>query len=131
MAWLNLELIDSQGGALSGRAFTLEFADAKKTGSLDEQGRLAVEVPEGTSRATLVVAYKRIDLVLGPLPGADTVRGAQERLNQLNFFCGEVDGELGPFTQRALQRFQRSCEIDATGELDAATTKQLVQEHGA
>jgi peptidoglycan hydrolase-like protein with peptidoglycan-binding domain len=78
-----------------------------------------------------VVAYRRFELVLDAMPAAATVRGAQERLNHLNFFSGDVDGELGPFTAGALRRFQLAHGLPDTGELDPQTVAVLLEQHGS
>ncbi len=131
-SWLNLELLDSTGRALAGRAYSIAFDDgAPSAGALDEGGRLHVQVPAGARRAALIVAYRRFELVLSGLHAATSVKGAQERLNHLNFFAGDVDGELGPFTAGALRRFQVAHGLPATGELDPSTVVALQQRHGS
>lgn len=129
--WLNLELIDSTGAALAGRSWSIAFdGQPAHTGTLDDAGRLHVRVPQGAARAALVVAHRRFELVLAALPDAATIAGAQERLNQLNYFAGDVDGRLGPFTAGALRRFQRAHGIAPTGELDPRTVAALQERHG-
>jgi peptidoglycan hydrolase-like protein with peptidoglycan-binding domain len=67
-----------------------------------------------------------LDLALGQLDPAGTVSGAQERLRRLGYECGDVDGHLGVRTRSALLTFQEQNDLQATGELDEATTKKLV-----
>jgi putative peptidoglycan binding protein len=130
--WLNLELIDSTGAALAGRDYTIAFdGQPAHAGTLDADGRLHVQVPDGAARAALVIAYRRFELVLAALPDAATVAGAQERLNHLNYFAGDVDGQLGPFTAGALRRFQRAHGLAETGELDPPTVAALQERHGS
>ena len=129
--WLNLELRDSTGAPLSGRPYVLALPDGSVVeGTLDSKGGLHEMVPAETERVSLDVAQRRFELVVG-LPPADTVAGAQERLNQLNYFTGNVDGDAGRFTAGALRRFQRDQQLPATGELDAATVRALVEAHGS
>ena len=130
--WLNLELVDSTGAALAGRDYSIAFDGQPATaGKLDADGRLHEQVPDGAARAALIVAYRRFELVLAALPDASTVAGAQERLNHLNFFTGDVDGLLGPFTEGALRRFQRAHGLPDTGELDPRTVEMLEKRHGS
>jgi lipoprotein-anchoring transpeptidase ErfK/SrfK len=51
---------------------------------------------------------------------------AQVELHRRGFSCGAIDGVWGAQTRAALQAFQRSAELPATGELDA-TTRALLQ----
>jgi peptidoglycan hydrolase-like protein with peptidoglycan-binding domain len=49
----------------------------------------------------------------------------QERLNQLGYKVGTVDGVIGPRTTEALRKFQSDNNLSATGTLDAQTIKKL------
>lgn len=53
------------------------------------------------------------------------VRGIQQRLRQLGFYSGRVDGVWGPGTRTALERFQRSRNLEATGDLNPTTASAL------
>jgi len=69
-------------------------------------------------------------LELGALPPADGIDGAQARLANRGFFCGEADGVLGPRTYHALKAFQLAQGAAITGELDDETLKALEKAHG-
>ncbi|MBX7081845.1 MAG: peptidoglycan-binding protein [Nannocystaceae bacterium] len=130
--WLNLVLADSTGAPLGGREYALSFdGGAEQRGTLDGDGRLAVAVPAGARGGTLVVAFRRFALAFDALPPAHTVAGAQERLNHLHVYSGPVDGELGPMTKSAIERFQRQQRLSVTGALDDETVTQLVRAHGS
>lgn len=130
--WLNLELVDSAGTPLADRPYTLQFDGGPlRHGVLDERGRLQLPVPAGAVAAELVVAYRRFALKLGGLPTAETVAGAQERLNHLNFFTGPVDGDAGPMTRSAIASFQRQAQLPDSGLLDADTAAALRRAHGS
>jgi peptidoglycan hydrolase-like protein with peptidoglycan-binding domain len=61
-------------------------------------------------------------------PGAlspDAVRAVQNRLRQLNFYSGGVDGVWGADTQAAIERFQQGRGLQATGQLNPATIAAL------
>jgi peptidoglycan hydrolase-like protein with peptidoglycan-binding domain len=53
------------------------------------------------------------------------VRDAQQRLRQLGYYEGPVDGLAGPETEQAIQRFQRRGGLDASGQLNTATADAL------
>lgn len=130
--WLNLELRDSTGAPLADRAYALVLPDGtRREGTLDAGGCLHEPMPAGVRQLWLEVAERRIALDVEGMAAPDTVEGAQERLNHLNYFVGDVDGELGRFTRTALERFQRDHGLPVTGELDAATGERLRGEHGA
>lgn len=130
--WLNLVLADSTGAPLGGREYALSFdGAAEQRGVLDGDGRLRVVVPAGARQGSLVVAFRRFALALDALPPAHTVAGAQERLNHLHVYSGPVDGELGPMTRSAIERFQRQQRLPPTGALDDETVACLVRAHGS
>lgn len=54
-----------------------------------------------------------------------TLRGIQQKLNQLGYDAGHVDGAMGPQTQSALRNFQEATGIEPTGTLDFLTLSAL------
>ena len=54
-----------------------------------------------------------------------TVREAQQRLADLGYDPGTIDGIAGPRTANALRQFQRAQGLGATGRLDAETMNAL------
>lgn len=127
--WLNLELLDSTGAPFKRRPVHLRWEGGELTGRTAADGTLSVEIPTGVTRASLQVAWREFQLDF-TLPPVDAIAGAQERLNQLNFPSGAVDGVLGERTRQALRMFQAAQSLPDTGELDPATQAALVQEHG-
>ena len=55
----------------------------------------------------------------------DTVRSMQQRLVDLGFLKGGVDGAFGPGTSSAVQAFQKSAGLQATGTPDVRTLVAL------
>jgi membrane fusion protein, multidrug efflux system len=58
--------------------------------------------------------------------GADDVSAVQQRLNDLGFDAGPVDGVMGERTRDALSDFQEQNGLPATGELDRASLDSLM-----
>jgi hypothetical protein len=59
------------------------------------------------------------------MPGAEEVRQAQQKLNDMGYDAGHVDGIMGAETRSAISNFQRSEGLAATGQLDKQTMKAL------
>ncbi len=55
----------------------------------------------------------------------DAIRAVQDRLKQLNFYSGGVDGMWGAETQAAIARFQQGRGLQANGQLNPATISAL------
>jgi peptidoglycan hydrolase-like protein with peptidoglycan-binding domain len=54
-----------------------------------------------------------------------TVFEMQERLNELGYKLGTVDGVSGPRTVEALKKFQSDNKLPPTGTIDAETIRKL------
>lgn len=116
----------------AGEAYRLEYDDGQVLeGSTDGDGWVDQPLPVAVRKATLSLkdGREQYELAVGGLDPADTPSGAQGRLANLGYYFGKVDGKLGPMTQAALRRFQRTAGLEATGEVDAATAEALIAEH--
>jgi peptidoglycan hydrolase-like protein with peptidoglycan-binding domain len=79
------------------------------TGKLDDATRNALRVPAASPVA---------------LADPTDVRTIQNRLRQLNFYNGPADGVWGAETQVAMERFQRSRNLEA-GQVNVATIQAM------
>jgi len=61
----------------------------------------------------------------GPSANSQTIRSAQEALNDRGFNAGAVDGVWGPHTRTAVRNFQKSENLRQTARLDQATLQAL------
>jgi Putative peptidoglycan binding domain len=58
-------------------------------------------------------------------PSQETIIAVQKELTQLGYYRGQVDGLIGPQTERAIRWFQSVDKIPVTGQLDDPTLKAL------
>lgn len=63
-----------------------------------------------------------------PWANAEQVRQVQQKLNDMGYHAGSVDGVLGPQTESALRQFQQARTLDATGHIDSKTLAALNRE---
>jgi peptidoglycan hydrolase-like protein with peptidoglycan-binding domain len=49
------------------------------------------------------------------------VKLVQKNLTELDFYTGPIDGDYGKGTIAAVEKLQKSCDLEETGELDIAT----------
>jgi peptidoglycan hydrolase-like protein with peptidoglycan-binding domain len=68
---------------------------------------------------------------VAPGPYSDLISRVQEKLIELGFDAGPVNGDLGEKTQAALAQFQLSRTIPAGGQLDDLTLAELGVEREA
>ena len=140
--YLVLELVDLNAEPFaSGTNYTLRLGQGQKPikGSLGAQGKLKEKIPISTTEATLTLEVKltegtitliEMSLQIGHLHPADTVTGLQQRLNNMGYIAGVVDGMYGNLTVAALRNFQAANTIEEQG-LGEKTVKQLIEAHGA
>jgi len=131
-AKFRLQLLDGDE-ARADLSYRLEVEGQVLEGTTDEKGMLDVFVPNDAVRGKLVLfkdgTEENLDILFGLLDPLDKVNGTQQRLNNLGFDCGAVDGDLGPRTEAALKRFQQAANLEPTGELDEETQKELLRLH--
>lgn len=66
-----------------------------------------------------------VDGTLARGASGEAVREAQQRLSDLGYRTGAVDGDFGPITQGAVRDFQTANGLETTGAIDAATRERL------
>jgi N-acetylmuramoyl-L-alanine amidase len=111
--------VDGIAGAETERA--IERFQASR--GLDPNGSLNTATVEAIKESPHPVASSAR---AAPAPLETTnVRALQNRLRQLGFYAGPVDGLWGTSTQAALERFQRSRGFEVTGTLTPTTAHAL------
>lgn len=131
-AKLSLRLL-FDGEPRRNESYTLDIDGKVMTGATDSDGNLKVSIPPNAKRGKLVIGtgdrQMEYNLRLGRLDPVDEVTGVQVRLRNLGFDCGHINGILDEETKQALQAFQITAGLPATGEIDAATKNKLQQTH--
>jgi Putative peptidoglycan binding domain len=70
--------------------------------------------------------YDNTDPVYNGVPAADpTIEATQERLAQLGYYNGPVDGVFGPATRDAVANYQIANQLNVTGSLSPDTLQSL------
>jgi len=62
---------------------------------------------------------------------SDRVTAVQERLRELGFYTGEIDGQFGSGTQEAVRLFQRQNGLDIDGIIGNQTLTAMMDENAA
>ena len=138
---LRLKLASSQDRMLANKAYTLVVGDHTYKGKTDGNGLLQHEISADATDAELTfdgyglkipLKIAHLDPVHDGNGENPIVSGAQARLNNLGFHCGEADGILGPKTQSALRTYQEEVlgRKDPDGNLDEDTRHALLKDHG-
>lgn len=120
---------------LGNAPYELEVDGIVYPGTTDAEGVLRQAVAPNVRRAVARVRHGEhmleYDLRLGGVDPIDSITGLQQRLNNLAFDSGPVDGIVGPLTRGAIRRFQSHCGLDVTGRADDQTRRKLLDIHGS
>lgn len=135
---LRLRLADEQAQPLAGKAFELAFGQQVHEGTTDGDGVLEAKIAVSDQLGELVVwdtddreaARWSWHLRVGHLDPVDELVGVRQRLNNLGYSCEPGGHEPDDTLRYAVKGFQRIEGLDATGEVDDATRRTLVERHG-
>jgi type VI secretion system secreted protein VgrG len=104
--------------ALAGKPYQLELGGESFEGVIGSDGSLNHPMPDGVKKGTLkVFAFGAenhpwewaLDLA-AQKPTTEHV-GLQSKLKNLGFYHGAIDGDFGPMSRMALQRFHRAADV--------------------
>lgn len=95
-------------------------------------GLIEVPIRDDARSGVLEFLGDEIQLRFGKLDPVTVVRGIQQRLNNLGFYAGSEDAEVGEKLTKAVYAFQRAHDdLEATGVIDDEFRKQLLIAHDA
>jgi len=138
---LRLRLVDPEHKPRNGIMCELEI-DNQLWGNTetDEEGRIEFEIPDKARAARLFVGEDRSEIYpvgLGYLDPLDEVSGYQQRLSNLSYYAGNVDGMDGPLTKAAVRSFQEHENslageevLQVDGIMGPKTKERLELRHG-
>lgn len=134
---LRIRLQDSDGKPFIRADYELRFGSTALTGTTDGNGVLEKPVPIQQRQATLNIGVYEWTLNIGELNPIDKTpdagaTGIQQRLRNLGFHPGAIDGVLGPKTKAAIQELQKKHPpLAVNGVPNPETIQRLISEHGS
>jgi hypothetical protein len=116
---------------LAHRRFILIVDGKSTTGKTDATGFLEVSISPSAREGKIVLPDDRLECALdfGYLDPIEEPLGVQQRLQNLGFYHGALDGRLTGETRTAITDFQSSVCLEATGDLTQATRDKLLLMH--
>jgi hypothetical protein len=112
----------STGSSSSGSSGSGSSAGTSSSGSSSQQSRAAAQRAAEEREAE---ARRRAEAEERRQAELAANRAAQQRLAELGWYDGDVDGIAGPRTRDAISAFQTASDIEADGVLGAATRDAL------
>lgn len=124
---LRMVLLGEDGEPRANERYILEIDGELTSGTTQADGSLKQRIKPNATKGKLLVGEKQDEyfLDLGYIDPITEISGAQARLNNLGFNCGEVTGAVNPETREAIQRFQREYSLQESGVLDKQTRNKL------
>lgn len=119
-------VVQDDGEPIADTPYILTVDGKKHEGTSDSEGKVEHDIPSSAREGTLEIKDLIFELELGSLDPIDVDTGAQARLQNLGYYDGAIDGQVGEVTKEGLIDFQGSVGLKPTGELDDATRKQLL-----
>lgn len=141
-----------EGQPVRNAPYTLQIGQETHTGSTNGEGKIEHDIQPTVHRATLRVIlpaemdeYKKLglqyleyELMLGELDPAkddsDSIaeaKGLQQRLRNLGFYFGNIDGDIGTLSCEAVRQYRQSRGDDDPDDAPARAVKDDVKSiHG-
>jgi N-acetylmuramoyl-L-alanine amidase len=128
---LRLVVLEADDQPLADAGYELHVRDAVRNGKTDGNGVMEEPIPANLENAKLVFPDRSLEVKIhfAHLDPVEEATGVQARLNNLGFWCGAVDGDIGPHTRAALASFQAAHGLDPTGEPTDETRERLRADH--
>lgn len=130
---LRMKILD-RDQPVAGKPFKLKVGSLLLEGVTGADGGIETEIPPTEIMGTLIVDtgadQLHMILKLGALHPVESPTGVQQRLQNLGFDCGPIDGIVGPRTRAAIKAFQKANQMEDTGRLDPDTRNRLKDKYG-
>lgn len=116
------------------KPFTLTVGGLTINDTTSADGTLQAQIPATATAGFLRVGSGddlfQMTLKLGALNPVESNSGVQQRLHNLGFNCGPIDGIVGPRTRGAIRNFQAKFGLTIDAKMNPETRERLKQEHG-
>ena len=126
--------IKDQDKPVTNEPFVLTVEGVTTEGVTDGSGKIKIQIPPTATAGFLTVGppdnLLQMNLKLGTLHPVESNTGVQQRLQNLGFDCGKIDGIVGPLTRGSIRAFQKTFGLDEDGILTPEVRDLLRQKHG-
>ena len=125
--------LKKNGEPRSNLDYRLEIDSLTFSGKTDGSGWIehVISPSAKKGKVTLTESKETYELKLGNLDPLDSIEGVQQRLQNLGFYSGEIDGKEGNLTRSAIQFFQKNKKLPVKGKIDSELKDMLKDDHGS
>ena len=133
----SIVLQDDEGNPYSGKKYLIEADGNELEGQTDSEGRIKLDkVPSSLSEVHITFwpedndlhIKERLHVKLNQLQPKDSPVGIQQRLSNLGYISGPIDGDIGPITEQDIYDLQIAHQLEESKEADTQTIDWIDQE---
>jgi hypothetical protein len=134
-AVVSLVIEDAAQQPLTNVPWRVNIDGKQQEGVTGSDGLIEVTFSPTSKRGTLHLQQSPQDeedvyqLDIGHLDPISEPHGVQQRVTNLGFACGDIDGDLGPISMEALDAFRVSKGLEPGGPIDNQTRYALKDAH--
>ena len=129
---IKVVLKDHNGNPYSNIKYEIKYDSNTISGNTSGDGLIEKQIPPDVLEAELLVWLDDDDnasyctvLRFEEFEPEDSPRGIQKRLQNLGYYPGKIDGELGPMTKDAINKFQKSNNLSVTGAINSELAEKV------
>lgn len=126
-----LQMLDNENNPIDNEPYLLRVhGEDPVEDKTTADGMVEVRIKAQAKRGTLFIIGDRFDLRLGHLDPVARVQGVQQRLANLGYYRGAINGRVGKKTREAVMTFQSAQDgLKPKGIIDDETRKRLLEVH--
>jgi hypothetical protein len=125
-------LKDHNDNPYSNKKYEIKYDSNTISGSTSGDGLIEKQIPAYVQEAELFVWLDDNDnasyctvLRFEEFEPANSPKGIQKKLQNLGYYPGKIDGDLGPMTKDAINNFQKSNNLTVTGEINSEFAEKV------
>ena len=129
---IKIVLKDHNSIPYSNKKYEIKYNSNTISGQTSRDGVIENQIPAEVMEAELLVwldddenVSHRIILHFEQLEPEDNPKGIQKRLQNLGYYAGKIDGELGAMTKEAIYKFQKLHSLPLTGEINSEFVEKV------
>lgn len=126
-------VLEENAKPLANQDYTLIIDSHFYEGTTDSAGLLTQKISPKARRGKLIYGENKdvLQLKFGYVDPIDLPSGIQDRLLNLGYYTGDINGEITEETTEAIAEFQRAYNLSGNGDLTDETKQKLLEIHGS
>jgi Putative peptidoglycan binding domain/LysM domain len=128
--WLRIVFKDNNNEPIANTPYRLNLEGQTIEARTDGDGLLEQQIAPSAAEGHLLIQHREFLIKIGYLDPIETITGVQERLKNLGYYGGEVDGVESKQILSAIEEFQCDHGLTVDGIAGPNTQAKLKKIHG-